>query len=88
MDSKSKQAAIANDWSHKRGLIRRRKAIILVVAILVALLIAYSVPVIIIAGCPDSWGCPYGVHGLIHVSITRYFFHFGAESSPLGYSLG
>ena len=89
MESKSKDLTVANDRNAKRWLTGRRLTTVILLATLAILfLFAYAVPVISITGCPDSWGCPYGVHGLIHVSITRYFFHFGAESIPLGYSFG
>lgn len=60
----------------------------ILIALIVLFVISYAIPVVSVSACPlDSWGCSIGIHGPVHVSLTRYFFHFGAESSSAGYSI-
>jgi hypothetical protein len=80
-----KESIASTGQNQKKTSISRRTIAIALIAFFV---IAYAVPVISFSVCPqDSWGCGIGAHGLVHVSLTRYFFHFGAESSSTGYSL-
>jgi len=82
---RGKESIASTGQNQKKTNISRRT---IAIALIVFFVIAYAVPAVSLSVCPpDSWGCGIGAHGLVHVSLTRYFFHFGAESSATGYSL-